>query len=242
MSTLATFGLTDMLTLSTSLRQIGQGAANLTIVAQRMVRHLYDNLSDEQGQPACVLLRCFKLHPFGALPPELATIAQSQSPETLLPHLKCLVLLGTLGQQPEWCKPQESAGHQVIPLLNTAMVQQAPMIAQLFQQLGVEIGTALDPDPALIVEMAQHSYNIFYVPHALGSPYIPAQEHFVRRHGVQSVLGFGGVLPDGNFYAFVMFCRVLVSRDTAEMFKTIAASSKLAMIPFCRRVFADRPV
>lgn len=242
MSTLTTFGLTDMLSLSTSLRQIGQGAASLTMVAQRMVRHLYESLRDEQGQPECVLLRCFKLHPFGALPTELATIAQSQSPQTLPPHLKCLVLLGSLGQQPEWCSPQGSAGHRVIPLLSTAMVQQAPMIAQLFQQLGVDIGTALDPDPALIVEMAQHSYNVFYVPRALGSPYIPAQEHFVRRHGVQSVLGFGGVLPDGNFYAFVMFCRVSVSRDSAEMFKTIAASSKLAMIPFCRRVFEDRPV
>ena len=87
--------------------------------------------------------------------------------------------------------------------------------------------------------MAQKTYNVFYIPEALGSPHIPAQDEFVRRYEVRSVLGFGGVLPDGNLYAYIMFCRTFLSREIAEMWKTIATSTKLAMIPHYQAVFSD---
>lgn len=235
---LSSFGLNDMLQVSSSLRKLGADATSLTAVAQRTVRYLYDTLRDEHGQPACVLVRCFKLHPYGALPRELSAIAQAQSQEPLTADLKCLVLLATIGHLPQWCDPRQSAGHRAIPLLGPPMVQKAPMISRLIQQLGLDIEAALSPTPDLIMEMAQKSYNVFYVPEALGSPYIPAQEEFVRTYGVRSVLGFGGVLPDGNLYAYIMFCRIFFDRDIAEMWKTIATSTKIAMIPHLHVAFS----
>lgn len=236
---LSSFSLSDMLQMSAALRKMGADAATLGEVAQRTVRYLYDALHDERGQPACILTRCFKLHPYAALPPALKTIAQAQSSEPLMPEQKCLVLLATVGHLPRWCETQQSTGHRAIPLLGLPMVQQAPMISRLIQQLGLAVETVLAPAPDLILEMAQKTYNVFYVPEALGSPHIPAQEEFVRAYGVRSVLGFGGVLPDGNLYACIMFCRTFLSREIAEMWKTIATSTKLAMIPYYQTVFSD---
>lgn len=237
---LSSFSLSDMLQISATLRKMGDQATTLSEVAQRTVRYLYDALHDERGQPACILARCFKLHPYAELPPELRTIAQAQSSAPLAPEQKCLVLLATVGHLPQWCAPQQSMGHRAIPLLGLPMVQKAPMISRLIQQLGLEVETALAPAPDLILEMAQKSYNVFYVPEALDSPHIPAQEQFVRAHGVRSVLGFGGVLPDGNLYAYIIFCRTFLSREIAEMWKTIATSSKLALIPYYQTVFSGQ--
>lgn len=235
---LSSFSLNDMLQMSASLRKLGADATSLAAVAQRTVRHLYDTLRDKDGQPACLLVRGFKLHPYGALPHELSALAQTQSPEPLTAELKCLVLLATAGPLPQWCDPRQSSGHRAIPLLGPPMVQKAPMISRLIQQLGLDLAAALAPSADLIMEMAQTTYNVFYVPEALGSPYIPAQESFVRRYGVRSVLGFGGVLPDGNLFAYIMFCRVFLDRDIAEMWKTIATSIKIAMIPHYQAAFA----
>ena len=38
----------------------------------------------------------------------------------------------------------------------------------------------------------------FHIDDAAGSAYLPAQRDFVRRFGIQSVIGFGDVLPDNR--------------------------------------------
>lgn len=109
---------------------------------------------------------------------------------------------------------------------------QSPMISQLIQQFGLEISTVLSPDPALLVDLEQHTYNVFHVPTASGSVHVPAQQEFVIPHRVQSVLGFGGMLPSGNLTAVVLFSKVKIERETANMFKTLALNVKMALLPF----------
>ena len=106
------------------------------------------------------------------------------------------------------------------------------MVRQLVQQLGLEINTVLHPDPAVLVDLAQTTCNVFFIPQAVGSQYVPAQQEFVIPFGVQSVLGFGGVLPSGNMFAVIMFSRVRLLPETAELFRTLALSAKIAVLPF----------
>ena len=106
------------------------------------------------------------------------------------------------------------------------------MVSQLIAQLGLDVGAVVTPDPTLVLEAGQHSYGVFHVPKAEGSPYIPAQEEFVLPYHVHSVLGFGGLLPGGDVFAVLMFCRVAVSRATADMFRNAAMNLKLALLPF----------
>jgi hypothetical protein len=75
------------------------------------------------------------------------------------------------------------------------------------------------------------TYDVFYVPEADRSPYIPAQD-FVRDYGVRSVVGFGGVLKSGEMFAVILFSRTPVPADSAQRFKTIALDVRSALFGF----------
>lgn len=83
----------------------------------------------------------------------------------------------------------------------------------------------------MLVDPAERTYNVFHVEEARGSAHIPAQD-FVEGYGVQSVLGCGGQLPDGELYAAILFSRILIGRETADAFKPLTLALKLALMPF----------
>jgi hypothetical protein len=227
------FTLKDMVEFSAAFRRMGSDAASMDVVANRIVRYLYENLVDKKtGEKGCVLVRFFKTHPYGDLYPGLQEVARSllkDSPES--PDMMSMVLLATAGILPEWNSRHQSRGHQVIPLASEHLVEAFPMIRQLIQQMGLELKTVLKPDPAIIMDMTQTTYNVFHIPEAVGSTYVPAQDDFVIPFNVRSVIGFGGILPSGNLFVIIMFSRVPVPRQTAEMFRSLALSVKVAIIP-----------
>jgi hypothetical protein len=110
------------------------------------------------------------------------------------------------------------------------MVGRFPMISQLIRQLGMNVATVVRPAPSLMVDVREKTYNIFYVPEARGSPHIPAQRDFGEPHGIRSVLGFGGLLPEGDLFAVILFTKVVVPPETACLFPTAALSIKAALL------------
>uniref|UniRef100_A0A832H1S3 Uncharacterized protein n=1 Tax=Oscillatoriales cyanobacterium SpSt-402 TaxID=2282168 RepID=A0A832H1S3_9CYAN len=241
MYSLTKFTLSDMTECGAVLRKLSAGAKSMEEVADRVVHHLYSSFWDEQtGESVLALVRFFKTHPYADLSESLRTIAQTMAGEhTVFPTTQCLTLLATTGQRPEWQSRQASVGHQAIPLVSEQLVAQSPMISQLIQQFGLDISTVLSPDPELLVDLEQTTFNVFHVADAIASPYVPAQDNFVLPYGIRSVLGFGGMLPSGNLIAIILFSKIFISRDTAEMFKTLALNVKMAALPFDRgRVFA----
>jgi hypothetical protein len=234
MHDLTRFTLRDMTACGATLRKLGASAPDLRTVAERTVRHLYNHLRDgPTGDRACVLVRFFQTRRFDRLDPPLQEFALRHlggSPPR--PGMKCLVLVATAGDLPEWNSPDASAGHRAVPLPSPEIMTQLPMIAQMVKQFGLEGDHLLTPDPSLLLAAEQKTYNVFYVPEARGSPYVPAQEGFVVPHGVRSVLGFGGMWPTGQLFAVILFAKCPVSRETAELFKPLALSVKLAVLPF----------
>lgn len=106
------------------------------------------------------------------------------------------------------------------------------MISQLIKELGLELKAVLQPMPDVVKDLAGKRHGIFYVEDALGSPYIPAQEEFVARYGIRSVVGFGGMLTLGDLFAVVLFATVPVPPKSAERFKTLALDVKSAFLKF----------
>ena len=100
------------------------------------------------------------------------------------------------------------------------------MIAQLIKELGLDLNALLRPSPDVVRELAGKRHGVFHVENALGSPYIPPQEDFVQRYGIKSVLGFGGMLPDGELFAVILFANVPVSVASADRFRTLALDVK----------------
>lgn len=228
---LSRFTLADMTRCGVALRRMGMGASSMEEVSDRLVRYLYERFQQPDGASACALVRLFVTLPYASLEPSLQQFARDVSRTDLAPTTKCLTLLGTAGDESEWNARRTSAGHQALPLVSEHSVARSPMIAQLIQQLGVEI-KALLGDPQLLMDAEQHSFNVFYVPAAQGSPYIPAQQQFVKPYRVQSVLGFGGLLPTGEMYATILFSKMAIPRESAELFKPLALNVKVALLPF----------
>jgi hypothetical protein len=130
--------------------------------------------------------------------------------------------------------------HKCIPLMSEAMVEQFPMVSQLIRQLGLTTTEVLRTTPKIIKDVEQRNFGVFYVPVAAGSPFVPAQKDFVAPYGIASVLGFGGILPDGELYIVIIFARAAIPSATAEMFRTIAVNLKLGMLALIDKpVFAD---
>ena len=112
------------------------------------------------------------------------------------------------------------------------MIERSPMISQLVRQFGLEPATVIGADSSLLVDLEQKSYNVFHVPVARESPYVPAQAEFVVPYGIRSVIGFGGMLPSGNLFAVILFTRVPIPQEIADLFRPLALSVKLAILPF----------
>lgn len=237
------FTLRDMAELGSELRKLGDTAENMEQVADRVVRLLYEQLIEvDTGGRSCALVRFFKTHRYDDLDPELRRFADGLLQGEEAPRgMRCLTLLASAGDEPEWNTARDSSAHRAIPLVSEEMVAQAPMISRLLQQLGVQIEVLLENDAssgALLVDQLPASFNVFYVPDARGSPYIPAQEDFVLKFGIRSVLGFGGTLPLGDIFCVILFSKVPLPRDTAELFRTLALNVKVAALPFQDAVFA----
>jgi hypothetical protein len=200
--------------------------------AVTMCRFFFDELVDRQGARACALVRCYKTHPLGELPADLASFArgalQRQAVQVAESRVRCLTLLGTAGTEAAWNDRRLSAGHRAIPLATPAVVAQAPMIAQLLSSFGVDVSELVTEAPDVVRDRGGRSYGVFHVPEAVDSPYIPAQD-FVRDHGIRSVVGCGGSLQSGNLFALILFSRVSVSAESADRFRTLALDLKSAL-------------
>ena len=232
MYNLTHFGFSDMMSCRSAIRSLfDEEPDTLAEAGERVVNFLYRELVDDSGKPACALVRLFKTHLYAELDEELQSFARQTVPlADEIEGLRCLVLLATAGDRPEWRSRHSSRSHKAIPLVSEQMVEQAPMIAQLIEQFGLKVMTVLRPDARLLLENAT-TFNIFYVPRALGSPYIVAQDEFVVRHGIQSVLGFGGILASGDLFAAIMFSKIPILPDVADRFKVVGLNMKLAILP-----------
>jgi hypothetical protein len=230
---LTKFDLGDMLKCSLRLREAATGAPTLEASAQRVCRFLYDELHGPNTPRACALVRCYKTHPYGSLDSELQGFARGALGNLApIPTMKCLTLMATVGETAAWNSRYLSRGHRAIPLPSPEIVEKAPMIAQLIKELGLELSAVLQPSPEVVKELAGKRHGVFHVEDAVGSPYIPAQEEFVAKYGIRSVLGFGGMLFTGDLFAVILFSTVHVPASAADRFKTLALDVKSAFSRF----------
>lgn len=224
---LSEFTLRDLISVGAGIRAVGAASMSLDDLCNGLVSYLHHAFVGNEGEPACALTRLFITQRYADLPPELQELTEKMVSDPI-PSMKCLTLAASRGQRPEWNEIQSSSGHRTIPLPNQESVQKIPMIAQLMRGLGVDVVSLLESNSPLVVEN-QHT-GVFFVPQAHGSPFIPAQQHFVIPFGIQSVVGFGDVLPDGNMFAVICFSKVPISHNTAELLSHLSLSARVALL------------
>ncbi|MEO5815823.1 MAG: hypothetical protein ABIT20_11135 [Gemmatimonadaceae bacterium] len=227
----ANFTVGAMLRAGIAVRRIVRGAESIEAAANCVIQYFYDHCVDSNtGERSCALVRFYKTHPYGALEPEQQLFAErllgEQSTDD---NMRCLALLATAGDEPEWNSRRESTSHQAIPLPSADIVRRAPMIARLIEELGLDIEAVVRGEsiPARIGEA--RTYDVFHVEEAIGSPHIPAQREFVLRYGIESVVGFGGLLRSGELYTVILFSRVRIPKASAARFRAIALDVRSAL-------------
>lgn len=229
---LETFGVDDVRRCGAEIRDLPQRWASIADESQEISQYLYRSLVDGEGAPASALVRLYKTNRFGDLDPDVKDFAASLAGVEPTDDMRCLTLLGTAGAEPAWNDRTLSVGHRAIPLPSEEFVERLPMVAQLILQLGLDIGIVVDPPTGHAArKLAQTPNDVFHVPVAAGSPYLPAQD-FVLEHGIESAVGFGGIMLSGDFFAVVVFSRVPISDPVARTLKILAQPIRLRFLRF----------
>ncbi len=234
MYSLAHFSLLEMTECSAVLRRLGERSTSLRDAASQAVNYLFATLGNpETGERDCVLVRCFMTVPYCRLDHTTQQLARNRL-GGIAPHrdLKCFTLMATAGEQPDWNQVERSHHYRVIPMVNADFVKQFPMFSQLLHQFGLSTHFDVAPQGEWLVDVEEKTYNVFYVPDATGSPYVPVQEGFVLKHGVKSVLCFGGMLPSRDLFAVILFSRTPVPKSTATLCKSLALGLKASLLAF----------
>jgi hypothetical protein len=227
------------------LQTLGEGATHRQAAAERVVSFVYENFRrGDTDEPGCVLVRCFQTCPYARLPLEYQFAADGLldlSPSNR--GMRCLALLATRGSKLVWNDVATSIHHQCIPLPSVEVLNRAPMIARLLEQLGVPLESVVAPpdSPDFVLDQTPGGFNVFHVECALGSPAIPAQDDFVAPYNVQSVVGMGGVLPDGELFVVLLFTRVPILHETADLLRSLAPSVRAALLPFTADETFEKP-
>ena len=234
MYSLARFSLLEMTECSAVLRQLGEQSRSLQEAASKAVNYLFDTLGDPTtGQRDCVLVRCFKTISYSRLDTEHQQLVREKLGGIApFPDLRCFTLVASTGAEPDWNRVDRSHRYRVIPMVSADFVKQFPMFSQLLHQFGVSTEFDVRPDGEWLVDLEEKTYNVFYVPDAVGSPYVPVQDGFVGKYGVKSVLCFGGMLPSRDLFAVILFSKTPVPRETAALCKSLALSLKTSLLAF----------
>jgi hypothetical protein len=232
------FDTAALLTCRESLHSAAFGAKSMEEVATRIVHHLYAAFVTQEGDSACALARFYKTHRLASLPADLQDYVRRNGP--VPDETSCLTLLGTAGMVPEWNDVRASTGHRAIPL--SGDLSDVPMIAALIADLGVDRDLVLRPPEDVQTDLHLRQYNVFYVAEATGSDAVPAQEQFVLRYGIRSVVGFGGVLASGDTFAVILFTRSPVPEEVLPSFRTLSLTVKALAVPHTYHVFRSQEV
>jgi two-component system, sensor histidine kinase and response regulator len=140
---LSWFRLQDMTACCAALRRLGTGASSIEAAAERITRYLYTNLTTGRDEdPACVLVRPFKTHPYHRFSPELQTLVDTHlGRKPADPGMKSLTLLGNTGVVSGWNDPARSSRFRLNPLAGPEALAKPPMFSQLFAQFHAAYGT-----------------------------------------------------------------------------------------------------
>jgi hypothetical protein len=214
--------------------------------AQELVAGLHKQFGE-----SVVLARVYVTAPFDTLPTSNKTFVQSLAESAgaesdLKVTTPVLSLIGTYGQEEDWCDRRKSKDHVGIPLISSEFVDAIPMISRLLHELGVPMDWIDTHETEMIIKTVGREAGLFYVENAAeatdyeGRKIIAAQE-FVSDYDVKSVFGIGGAYAQGQVFTVVAFCRDAFPRDVAEHFVPLTNSfqSKTATFAEANKIFAE---
>jgi hypothetical protein len=165
--------------------------------AQALVQEWRSTFVTEGHEPAFALVRIYRLSSYSELAPELVPLVDPT-------RERWMTLMGTTGKEAAWNDRHQSTGHKFLNL----GADESPMVSAAAYQLGLDFGVER-PGGTIDMPIPEASLmtRYFHIEQAMGSPYIPAQEPFVKPYGIQWVFGVGSGFLSGSAYVVLAFSR-----------------------------------
>ncbi len=229
------FSLEDMTQIGRDWRNLGAAAGGIPAAAEHIVRYVQNQLIDgESGEPVCLLTNLYITVRGKALSPALREIALKKlSDSTIsLSQLWCLRLIASAGMPAANEFAIATPDPQVIPIPNAQSVAQYPLFEQLLSQMGISAEYLIQDDPTLTLELAASPLNIFLIPNLEKTPQLLRPNTILIPQETHSLFGIGGMLPSGQFFFLLMFSKIEMKHEMVELFKPLALSLKLALLPY----------
>jgi hypothetical protein len=181
-------------------------------VSQSVVKKIYDEFQQADGSPAFALVRVYRLTQLKELPEEITSLVDVN-------RERWMCLMGTYGKEEAWQSRHTSQGHKALNI----GADQSPMLSAALYQLGLDVGIEY-PKPALELSMDNATFmtRYFHVEKASGSPFIPAQDPFVKPYSIQSVIGIGNGFVSKSCYVLLAFAQAHISDQQARDFSQLA--------------------
>lgn len=225
---LTALSLVDVVRCIARVREQAASAVSLEEFAQGLMECCQQTFRlPHTSDPEIVLGRCFVTRPFRELSDEVQDWLQQGEDRISDPSTgHCLSLVGSAGLVAGWNEPTVSSRYRAIPIDSDRFAIRFPMFAEIFRQIGIPIDKPRLGE-GMNIGSAGTGCNVFSVPVALGSPYVPAQNDFVRPFGVRSVVGFGGWYGDGRYFLVVLFSRVSIPQPSVELLRLLALAVRV---------------
>ncbi len=222
MSTLVDISAHELLSVQDRVRDELRASPSFEVSAQRYVQQIHAAFSGE-----IALARMFMTIPFDDLPDDLRRsawkVVEGQAlAAQIKPMTPVLTLLGSHGDEAQWCDRRSSRGHAAIPLCSNSFVDSIPMVARMLQEMGVDLGLKLDTERYVKNLLGVGWVGLFYVEDARsarddkGRRVIPSAE-FVDTYNIRTVFGLGKVYANGAITAFIAFTTKVIPRAKVEL-------------------------
>lgn len=147
----------DLETMNRHILRLGRGRTSMVDAACDVTGYLYDNLLDDDGERACVMVRLYVTQPVHALSSDLQDIARSLAPD-VTDASACLTTLAHNGS-PEL--PPESLPEEYVLPFTDELMASIPFLPNLLEQVGVDLDSAIDPRRAIDVRLQHRTLNVY---------------------------------------------------------------------------------
>lgn len=199
------FTLNDMMVCGAAVRGLSRHVTTIEHYADALADFLYERFRDERLQREFEEIRVY----------------QTATDEAGPLGRKRLELLAAAGdnQQPASDGDWESLSERdltVVPLDCSAMAGDRELVRQLLD-LGMQMPGGSEATRTGRGEAADDS---------------GATAFFFAKESVQSAIGFGGRLPNGDIYVVIGFARKKIELDVAQRFSHLSHSALIGMLPF----------
>lgn len=225
---LTTLSLVDVARCIARVRELAGRSSSIASFAQHLMQCFQETFcSALADDPEMVLSRCFVAQPFSEVTTEVKTWLQLDPRRISAPSSGlCLSLMGSAGVVEGWNDPSRSSRYRAIPIEADCFASRFPMFAEIFRQVGLSIDKPRFGE-GMTIGSAGSACSVFNVPVAIGSPYVPAQDEFVKPFGIRSVVGFGGWYGQGRYFIVVLFSRVPIPPRSVELLRLLALSVRV---------------